>query len=89
MGQNELLLDIMREKPDMILGANKLAGLQKVLTIYADITGNKKLYNDSISTKLKDQVNLLKGDPFFMENATAIWQSMTQKQRDNLTDFMK
>ena len=65
MIQNELLLDIMREQPDMIYGTNQLAGLQKVLAIYGDITGNKKLYNDAISLKLKEQVSLLKGDPFF------------------------
>ena len=89
MVQNELLLDVMREQPDMILGANKLQGLQKVLAIYGDITGNKKLYNDTIKLKLKEQVSLLKGDQFFQENAGAIWTSLTQKQRDHLTEFMK
>lgn len=89
MVQNELLLDIMREKPELIIGSNKLSGIQKVLSIYGDITGNKKLYNEAIAAKLKEQVSLLKGDPFFQENASAIWQSLTQKQRDSLTEFMK
>jgi hypothetical protein len=89
MVQNELLIDIMREQPDLILGANKVEGLQKVLSIYGDITGNKKLYNDTISIKLKEHVNLLKGDPFFNENLNGIWQALTEKQRTNLTDFMK
>ena len=53
MIQNELLIDIMREHPDMIIGQNKLAGLQKVLSIYGDIAGNKKLYNDTVKTKLR------------------------------------
>lgn len=53
MVQNELLVDIMKEKPDLILGANKIQGLQKVLAIYGDITGYKKLYNDTIATKIK------------------------------------
>ena len=63
--------------------------MQKVLAIYGDITGSKKLYNDTISLKLKEQVGLLKGDQFFQENAGTIWQALTQKQRDHLTDFMK
>ena len=53
MDQNELLVDIMREHPDLILGNSKLEGLQKVLAIYGDITGNKKLYNDAVGTKIK------------------------------------
>ena len=72
MVQNELLIDIMREKPDLLL-TNKLAGLQRVLAIYGDITSNKKLYNETISAKLREQVSALKGDPFFQENAGVIW----------------
>jgi len=89
MVQNELLVDIMREHPDLILGTNKLEGLQKVLSIYGDITGNKKLYNDTIGIKIKEHVGILKGDPFFNENVNVLWQSMSQKQRDNLTEFVK
>ena len=61
MMQNELLLDIMREQPDLILGNDKLGGVQKVLSIYGDIAGNKKLYNEAIAGKMKDKVSLLKG----------------------------
>ena len=82
-------MDIMREQPDLILGSDKLSGIQKLLSIYGDIAGNKKLYNEAVAAKLKDQVGLLKGDPFFQQNASPIWQSLTQKQRDSLTEFMK
>ena len=65
MGQNELLVDIMLQKPELILGNDKIAELHKVLTIYGEITGNKKLYNDAVAGKIKEHVSLLKGDQFF------------------------
>ena len=89
MIQNEILLDIMREQPDMIIGADKLQDLQRVVAIYSEIAGNKKLYNTAIGLKLKEQVNLWKGDQFFQEHAGIIWQSLNQKQRDGLTAFTK
>ena len=89
MIQNEILLDIMREQPDMIIGADKLQDLQRVVAIYSEIAGNKKLYNNAIGLKLKEQVNLWKGDQFFQEHAGIIWQSLNQKQRDGLTAFTK
>ena len=49
-------MDIMREQPDLILGSDKLSGIQKLLSIYGDIAGNKKLYNEAVAAKLKDQV---------------------------------
>ena len=42
----------MREKPDLIL-SNKLAGIQRVWAIFGDITGNRRLYNEAVSAKLK------------------------------------
>lgn len=65
MLQYELLADIMMEKPELILGSDQLAGLQKVLTIYGEITGNKKLHNDSVAGKIRKHVEMLKGDAFF------------------------
>lgn len=35
----------MTSRPDFILGENRLEGIKKVLSIYGEITGNKKLYN--------------------------------------------
>lgn len=35
----------MTSHADFILGADPLSKIQKVLSIYADISGNKKLYN--------------------------------------------
>ena len=67
--QSELLVDIMRTQPQLILGANKIAGLQKVLSIYGEITcGNvkNKLYNDTVAQKIKEHIAELKGDPFFI-----------------------
>lgn len=89
MLQNELLVDIMRSQPDLIIGANHIAGLQKVLSIYGEITGNKKLYNDTVATKIKEHIGLLKVDPFFIQNLNAIWNSLSDKHRENLTNFMK
>jgi hypothetical protein len=65
MTQNELLVDIMQQQPDLIIGTNKIEGLQKVLGIYGEITSNKKLYNDVVGKKIKDHILLLKGDHFF------------------------
>ena len=76
MIQTQLLLDILRENPDLIL-TNKLAGLQRFWVICADITSNKKLYNEAISAKLKEQVAALRVDPFFQESARSIQSSLT------------
>lgn len=45
MVQNELLIDILTTNPQYILGADKLEGMSKVLRIYGEISGNRKLYN--------------------------------------------
>ena len=89
MFQNELLADIMISQPDLIIGGNKTAGLQKVLSIYGEITGNKKLYNDGVSLKIKAHIVQLKGDHYFIENMNAIWEGLTPKHRENIANFMK
>lgn len=35
----------MTSQPDSILGNQRVENIQKVLGIYGEITGNKKLYN--------------------------------------------
>jgi hypothetical protein len=35
----------MTSQPDYILGDSRMENIQKVLSIYGEITGNKKLYN--------------------------------------------
>lgn len=89
MAQNELLADIMISQPDLILGGNKIINLQKVLSIYGEITGNKKLYNDKVSKKIRDHINQLKGDQFFNENVVTIMAGMTDKHKENIANFMK
>lgn len=89
MAQNELLADIMISQPDLILGGNKIINLQKVLSIYGEITGNKKLYNDKVSKKIRDHINQLKGDQFFNENVVTIMAGMTDKHKENFANFMK
>lgn len=55
----------MINKPELIIGEDKIAGLNKVLSIYGEITGNKKLYNDAVESKIKAHLAILKGDVFF------------------------
>jgi hypothetical protein len=43
----------MQQQPNLILGADKVGNIQKVLDIYGEITGNKKLYNDAVEKKIK------------------------------------
>jgi hypothetical protein len=81
MAQNELLADIMMSQPDLILGTNKVANLQKVLSIYGEIAGNKRLYNEQVSKKIRDHINQLKGDQFFNENLGAIMSEVSEKQK--------
>ena len=89
MVQNELLADIMMSQPDLILGANKVANLQKVLNIYGEIAGNKKLYNEQVSKKIRDHINQLKGDQFFNENLAVIMAGVSEKHKENIQNFMK
>lgn len=79
----------MMSQPDLIIGNNKVAGLIKVFSIYGDITGNKKLYNDAISLKIKAHITQLKTDQFFIENMPAIWEGLSPKHKENITNFMK
>lgn len=79
----------MTSRPDFILGENRLEGIKKVLSIYGEITGNKKLYNETVATKLKQHIQALNADPFFSQNVQQIWGGISEKHRENLTSFMK
>ena len=79
----------MRRQPELILGSNKLSGIQKVFGIYGDIAGNQKIYNEEIRAKMKEQVCLMKGDPFFREHENTIWQSLTRQQKESLANFIQ
>lgn len=49
--QHDFLLDIMLNKPEMLLGNTEesmIGGIIKILKLYATILNNAKLYNDSI-----------------------------------------
>jgi hypothetical protein len=78
----------MTSSPDHILGNNRIEGIQRVLAIYGEITGNKKLYNPAIAQKLKAHILALNSDPAVSGNM-AIWNGISEKQRENLTAFMK
>jgi hypothetical protein len=78
----------MTSSPDHIIGNNRIEGIQKVLSIYGEITGNKKLYNATVAQKLRAHILALHADPAVSGNL-AIWNGITEKQRENLTTFMK
>jgi hypothetical protein len=79
----------MVSSPDFILGANRLEGINKVLSIYGEITGNKKLYNETVAAKLKQHLQMINSDPFFSQNSQHIWGAISEKHRENLTSFLK
>lgn len=79
----------MTNRPEAILGNERVANIQKVLAIYGEITGNKKLYNEVVAQKLKAHILTLNADPFFSQNLAQIWGGIKDKQRENLTAFMK
>lgn len=66
MVQNELLADIMLSQPDLVLGTEKIAGLQKVLGVYGEVVSNKKLQTEAVASKIKQHVSKLKEDQFFI-----------------------
>lgn len=43
----------MQNQPNLILGTDKIANIQKVLDIYGEIAGHKKFYNDIVQKKMK------------------------------------
>lgn len=79
----------MQQQPSLILGTDKVGNIQKVLDIYGEITGNKKLYNDVVEKKIKEHILVMQADAFFKENIAAIWGGIKEKHRENLTNFMK
>ena len=82
-------VDIMTSQPDYILGNEIIENTQKVLSIYGEITGNKKLYDEKIAAKIKAHILAMQGDSFFNENIGKIWGGISEKCRENLTSFMK
>lgn len=60
-----------------------------MLSIYGEISGNKKLYNEAVAQKMKAHILSMQADAFFAENINAIWGGITEKHRENLTSFMK
>ncbi len=78
----------MTSSPEHIIGTNRVEGIQKVLAIYGEISGNKKLYNAAIAQKMKAHILALNSDPAISGNM-AIWNGISEKQRENLTAFMK
>jgi hypothetical protein len=71
----------MLMKADLILGTDKINNLKKVLTIYGEITGNKKLYNETVAIKIKQHIGLLQGDQLFAPHLAEIWTSLQPKHQ--------
>jgi|688.fasta_scaffold249838_3 hypothetical protein len=63
--------------------------MSKVLRIYGEISGNRKLYNDSIAQKMKTHIQAIQNDEFFKNNLGQLWNGMTDKHRENITSFIK
>ena len=79
----------MNSQPDLIWGEDKLANTQKVLSIYGEIAFNKKLQNEVVLKKMKDNLMAMQGDQFFAANITAIWSGILDKHKESLNELMK
>lgn len=64
-------------KPDLVLAGDKVENMKKVLAIYGEIAGNKKLLNPSGEAKMKAHIIALQTDPFFADKIALIWQQMS------------
>ena len=79
IAQHEFLVDIMLNKPELILGTtpeSQITNLAKVLSIYGSILNNHKIYNDSVKLKMKNHVFSLQSSPIFAGNQEQIWKSL-------------
>jgi hypothetical protein len=82
--QHEFLVDIMINKPELILGSGpetQLVNLTKVLSIYGTILNNHKLYNDNIKLKMKAHLVSLQSLPLFTANNDQIWNHLGEKEK--------
>ena len=89
--QHEFLVDIMLNKPDMILGSSEesmMHGIVKVLKIYSQILNNHKIYNDSIKGKMKQHVSSLPQVAIFAQNESAIWSALGDKEKQNIQKLL-
>ena len=55
-------MDIMLESPDCIWGEDRLGATQKVLSVYGEIAYNKKLQNETVMRKMKENLRALNYD---------------------------
>ena len=89
--QHEFLVDIMLNKPEMILGSSEesmMNGIVKVLKLYSQILNNHKIYNDTIKGKMKQHVSSLPQVPVFAQNENAIWASLGEKEKQNIQKLL-
>ena len=80
--QHEFLVDIMLNKPELILGTapeGQLTQLIKVLSTYGSILNNQKLFNDAIKKKMKTHLFGLQSSPLFASNQDNIWSQLGNK----------
>lgn len=74
----------MLNKPELILETSpqsQLANLKKVLSTYAAILGNQKLFNDSIKKKIKINLFSLQSFALFSEHEDEIWAGLDEKEK--------
>lgn len=96
-GQHELLLDIMLNSPDLLVGnaAESVSILTKVLSVYGDIIDTKVVEfitqscNAGIKDKIRAHLNSLKSNELFTSNYNGLWESLSEAQRKQLTDVAK
>lgn len=81
--QHEFFIDILLNKPELILGNGdvnqKLANLVRTLSILGTILNNHKIYNDDVKNKIKNYVLSLRQNGLFVDNYDKIWQNLGVK----------
>lgn len=89
--QHEFLIDIMINKPELILGnapESQLPNLVKVLSTLGSILNNQKLFNDSIKQKVKSFLFSLQSNPLFTGNQDNIWSQLGNKEKEALAKLI-
>ena len=79
----------MMNSPELIWADDKLGNTQRVLSIYGEIAFNKKLQNEAVMQKMKENLVALNSDQYFASNIAAIWSGILDKHKESLNALMK
>lgn len=88
--QHELLVDLMVNKPDVIVGTTQedvCNNIGKILGLYAEINSNPKITNDAVKGKMSNHINSLQSNQALKDNLANIWNHLSEKQRKELNEI--